>query len=77
MELGISNLELPDLTSYAHEWATAATQEVMMQADEPRLETIQACQILALYWFARDQKHRTHILTRESSVLTLLVSCRR
>jgi hypothetical protein len=64
-ELGISALSTSDFSSYAHEWATTATREVLMQAIEPSLENVQACQVLTLYWFSKDARDHTHILTRK------------
>ncbi|KAH8810679.1 hypothetical protein F5884DRAFT_258528 [Xylogone sp. PMI_703] len=52
---------LGNLTIQGHEWATMGSQRVLMQADVPRLETIQACQNLALYWFAAGRTDRTHV----------------
>ncbi|KAH7378875.1 hypothetical protein BKA64DRAFT_240815 [Cadophora sp. MPI-SDFR-AT-0126] len=61
VDLGISMISTSDPVKQGFEWATAASQRVLLQADVPRLETIQACQNLALYWFSRGQTDRTHI----------------
>jgi hypothetical protein len=37
-----------------------------MQADVPRIEIVQACQCLGLYWWAIGERERTHILSRKS-----------
>ncbi|KAL5315282.1 hypothetical protein ACEPPN_016149 [Leptodophora sp. 'Broadleaf-Isolate-01'] len=63
VDLGISMISTSDPYNQGFEWATAASQRVLLQADVPRLETIQACQNLALYWFSRGQTDRTHIHT--------------
>jgi len=64
-ELGISALSTSEFRSYAQEWATAATRQVLMQAIEPKLENVQACQVLSLYWFSKDVQDHAHILTRK------------
>ncbi|KAH7323447.1 hypothetical protein BKA65DRAFT_510823 [Rhexocercosporidium sp. MPI-PUGE-AT-0058] len=61
VDLGISMISTSDSFNQGFEWATAASQRVLLQADVPRLETIQACQNLTLYWFSRGQMDRTHI----------------
>jgi len=64
-ELGISALSTSEFRSYAQEWAIAATRQVLMQAIEPKLENVQACQVLSLYWFSKDVQDHAHILTRK------------
>ncbi|CZR66494.1 uncharacterized protein PAC_16395 [Phialocephala subalpina] len=59
--LGISMLSVVDSTKQGLEWASSASQRVLMQADVPRLETVQACQNLVLYWFSTGQTDRAHI----------------
>jgi hypothetical protein len=66
VELGISALSTSDFSSYAYEWAMEATRQALAEAVEPRLESIQGCQVLGLYWFSRDVKDRAHILTRKT-----------
>ncbi|PVH73068.1 hypothetical protein DL98DRAFT_608552 [Cadophora sp. DSE1049] len=61
VDLGISMISTSGPFNQGFEWATAASQRVLLQADVPSLETIQACQNLALYWFSRGQTNRTHI----------------
>jgi hypothetical protein len=46
------------------DWAIAAGQRVLMQADEPSLETVQAASNVALYWWATGQTSKTHIHSR-------------
>jgi hypothetical protein len=58
-------LYVADSTKRGLEWATAASQRVLMQADVPRLETLQACQNLVLYWFSVGQTDRAHIHSRK------------
>jgi hypothetical protein len=48
-----------DLGEQGREWATAGTQRVLMQCDMPSVATIQACQNIALYWFAVGEIERT------------------
>jgi hypothetical protein len=43
------------------EWANRASQDALSQADIPSLETVQACQTLALYWLASGQTERVHV----------------
>lgn len=58
-------LSVTDSTKQGLEWATAASQRVLMQADVPSLHTVQACQNLVLYWFAAGEGDRAHIHARE------------
>lgn len=48
-----------DLGEQGREWALAGTQRVLMQCDMPSVATIQACQNIALYWFAVGRIERT------------------
>lgn len=59
-------VSVSDCARLAIEWATAASQQVLMQADQPRHETIQACQNLGLYWFSVGHTDRTNIHAREN-----------
>jgi hypothetical protein len=47
------------------EWASAASQKALMHCDQPRYEVVQACQTLAMYWFAIGQTDRTNMHHRE------------
>ena len=47
------------------DWANAASQKALMHCDQPRYEVIQACQTLAMYWFAVGQTNRTNMHHRE------------
>lgn len=58
-------LSVADSSKQGLEWATAASQRVLMQVDVPRLETIQACQSLVLYWFSVGQTNRVHVHARK------------
>ena len=66
-ELGVSALLTSDFSDCAQEWAIVATRQVLMQAIEPDVQNIKACQVLGLYWFPRDMKDHAHILTRKMS----------
>ncbi|KIN06828.1 hypothetical protein OIDMADRAFT_139648 [Oidiodendron maius Zn] len=60
-ELGISLFSAADSNKQGSEWAIAASQRVLIQADVPRLETIQACQNLTLYWFSVSKADRAYM----------------
>ncbi len=58
-------LSVAESTKQGLEWAKAASQRVLMQADIPSLHTVQTCQNLVLYWFAAGEGDRAHIHARE------------
>ena len=64
-------LSTVDSTKQGYEWATAASQRVLMQADIPCIETVQACQNLGLYWFSQGEGERTHMHFRKFRELGL------
>lgn len=55
------------------EWATVASQQALMQVDTPRLENVQACQNLSMYWFAVGQIRRTNIHARKSTFFSVVL----
>lgn len=56
---------LPSSSRPGEDWARAASQQVLMNCDQPRYETVQACQTIALYWWAFNQTDRTNMHNRE------------
>ncbi|KAF4631962.1 hypothetical protein G7Y89_g6167 [Cudoniella acicularis] len=50
-----------ELCEKGRDWATAANYLTLTQCDIPRLESIQACQNLTLYWFSSGESSRTDI----------------
>jgi hypothetical protein len=56
---------LPGSSRPGEDWARAASQQVLMNCDQPRYETVQACQTIALYWWAFNQTDRTNMHNRE------------
>jgi hypothetical protein len=71
MDFGVSMLVTGDSTNLGYEWARAASQRVLMHADVPRIEIVQACQTLGLYWFSQGEGERAHMHFREFHALTL------
>ncbi len=51
-QFGISKMSAADYATRGYEWAIASSQQVLIQADSPRLETVQACLNLCRYWFS-------------------------
>ncbi|KIL92393.1 hypothetical protein FAVG1_04804 [Fusarium avenaceum] len=49
-EIGIAEVSLADWQVIGQRWAEEASQQALMRADEPCLELVQACQVLALFW---------------------------
>ncbi|KAG0647553.1 hypothetical protein D0Z07_6611 [Hyphodiscus hymeniophilus] len=66
VEIGLSMLSAADWTKQGDEWAEAGCQRALMQADIPRIEIVQACQCLALYWWAVGERERTHIISHNA-----------
>lgn len=60
-DFGLSMLSAAGWARQGDEWANAACQRALMQADLPRIEVLQACQSLGLYWWAIGERERTHI----------------
>jgi hypothetical protein len=56
---------LPGSSRPGEDWARAASQQVLMHCDQPRYETVQACQTIALYWWAFNQTDRTNMHNRK------------
>ncbi|KAI3573528.1 hypothetical protein IWW34DRAFT_855699 [Fusarium oxysporum f. sp. albedinis] len=48
-EVGITQVSLADWQVIGQRWAEEASQQALMRADEPCLELVQACQVLALF----------------------------
>ncbi|KAI6750530.1 hypothetical protein HG530_014811 [Fusarium avenaceum] len=48
-EIGIAEVSLADWQVIGQKWAEEASQQALMRADEPCLELVQACQVLALF----------------------------
>ncbi|KAH6884444.1 hypothetical protein B0T10DRAFT_579059 [Thelonectria olida] len=62
-EIDISHISQADWRTIGGYWAEQASQRALMNADKPTLELVQACQILALYWFAKGETIRTNMHT--------------
>lgn len=62
-EIDIVDVSRADWTVIGRNWSEQASQKALMNADKPSLELIQACQILALYWFAKGRITRTDMHT--------------
>lgn len=60
-ELNTSQIAQNEWADLGERWATYASQTTLMNVDQPCPEHIQACQILALFWFARNQTMRTNM----------------
>ncbi|UZP36669.1 hypothetical protein NXS19_004485 [Fusarium pseudograminearum] len=58
-EVGITEVSLADWQVIGQRWAEEASQQALMRADEPCLELVQACQVLALFWFAKAPSRLT------------------
>lgn len=58
-EVGITEISSVDWHAIGERWAEQASQGCLMHADKPCTQQVQACQILALFWFARSQTLRT------------------
>ncbi|CAG8958161.1 hypothetical protein HYFRA_00000512 [Hymenoscyphus fraxineus] len=63
IELGNSIVSATELYDQGREWATASTQRLLLQCDMPRIETIQACQNLSVYWFSVGDVMKTDFYT--------------
>ncbi|KAF4211435.1 hypothetical protein CNMCM5878_002601 [Aspergillus fumigatiaffinis] len=62
-EIDIGDISRADWRAIGSRWSEQASQQALMNADKPCLELIQACQILALYWFAKAETIRTNMHT--------------
>jgi hypothetical protein len=51
---------LSDWSQRGLEWANFASEEALRYADMPCIETIQACQNLATYWYAVGELYRAN-----------------
>jgi hypothetical protein len=60
-EIDIGDVSRADWRAIGSRWSEQASQQALMNADKPCLELIQACQILALYWFAKAETTRTNM----------------
>lgn len=56
---------LPGSSRPGEDWARAASQQVLIHCDQPRYEIVQACQTIALYWWAYNQTDRTNMHNRK------------
>ncbi|KAH7129129.1 hypothetical protein EDB81DRAFT_808764 [Dactylonectria macrodidyma] len=62
-EIGVSEIARADWSAIGQRWAEQASQGALMHADKPCMENVQACQTLALFWFARSETVRTNMHT--------------
>lgn len=62
-EIDIGDISRADWRAIGNNWSEQASRQALMNADKPCLELIQACQILALYWFAKAETVRTDMHT--------------
>ncbi|KAH7139964.1 hypothetical protein B0J13DRAFT_69292 [Dactylonectria estremocensis] len=62
-EIGVAEIARTDWSAVGQRWAEQASQGALMHADKPCMENVQACQTLALYWFARSETIRTNMHT--------------
>ncbi|EED12328.1 hypothetical protein TSTA_003840 [Talaromyces stipitatus ATCC 10500] len=62
-EIDIGDISRADWRAIGNHWAEQASQRALIHADKPSIELVQACQVLALYWFATAQTTRTNMHT--------------
>jgi hypothetical protein len=71
-EIGIAEVSLADWQVIGQRWGEEASQQALMRADEPCLELVQACQVLALFWFAKARATRTNMHTGTNQCFAVL-----
>ena len=49
---------LGDLKNLGRRWAIRAGREVLQDIDQPSFESVQTCEVLALYWFSAGETLR-------------------
>ena len=49
---------LGDLKDLGRRWAICAGREVLRDIDQPSFESVQTCEVLALYWFSAGETLR-------------------
>ncbi|KAH7002617.1 hypothetical protein EDB80DRAFT_578829 [Ilyonectria destructans] len=62
-EIGVAEITRADWFVIGGRWAEQAGQGALMHADKPCIQHVQACQTLALFWFARSETIRTNMHT--------------
>ncbi|KAL6414104.1 hypothetical protein AUP68_00620 [Ilyonectria robusta] len=62
-EIGVAEITRADWSVIGGRWAEQASQGALMHADKPCIQHVQACQTLALFWFARSETIRTNMHT--------------
>lgn len=70
-EIGVAEITRADWSVIGGRWAEQASQGALMHADKPCIEHVQACQTLALFWFARSETIRTNMHTGSLPVVTI------
>lgn len=73
MDCGISLAALESAADNAFQWATWASQAILMNCDQPRPEVVQGCQNLAIFWLSQGQANRTNIQQRRSQNGTFVI----
>jgi hypothetical protein len=56
---------LGDLRVAGREWAVRAGKEVLQDIDQPSFESVQTCEMLALYWFSAGEPQRNTMFSGE------------
>jgi hypothetical protein len=69
-ELGISSSLVKLCNSHGREWAKAAGQLILTKAEDPCLESIQASQNLAFYWFYVGEASRCSFYTSRNYLMS-------
>ena len=56
-----------DLKALGRQWAVRAGKEVLQDIDQPLFESVQTCEMLALYWFSSGDSQRNTMFSGEIS----------
>ena len=59
---------LGDLRALGRQWAIQAGKEVLQDIDQPSFESVQTCEMLALYWFSAGETQRNTMFSGENSM---------
>ncbi|KAH7009268.1 uncharacterized protein B0I36DRAFT_378638 [Microdochium trichocladiopsis] len=62
-KIDILDLSIADWKAISQQWAEKAGGQALGRADRPCLEVVQACQVLAMFWFAKGETKRTNVHT--------------
>lgn len=56
--LVVDSFEPSSLHTLGRSWAERATQKVLLEVDNPSLDTIRTCEMVSMFWFASEEIHR-------------------